>query len=265
MSNARAVNTLIDEVYRHTGVTFDETKLNLLRSRLRRRCRRLGLEGLEQYLELLQSRDGKAELSEFIDVVTTHKTSFFRTSSVWEALTSELTALAERQGRAEVWSAACSTGEEPCSIAITASRVAEATSRLRWSVLATDVSPLTLTQAASCSFDPAKVDASRGPGNEDLDRYFRTKGDDKVLVDALKARMTFAQHNLFHPRSATFDIVFVRNVIIYFTEDDKRKVIENVCRSLRPGGLLVIGESESLGTRFPSLQYEAPCLYRFQS
>lgn len=259
---------LAAEVYRHTGVTVDESKKSMLSSRIRRRVRALGLGSPDEYLDLLQTLDAKAaEIKEFIDVVTTHKTSFFRTGSVWDWLEKSLEEEPDKWRTFDAWSCACSNGQEAYSLALTADRAAKHRSGLRWSVTATDVAQITVDRAAQGSYPASDVAAiSKLRPHVDPDAYFDQAQDDNRTVKAgLKSKVRFSQANLLVKSSKKYDIAFLRNVLIYFTEADKEKVVQNVLSTLRPGGVLVIGESESLLQREGSLEYVAPCIYQLTS
>ena len=260
-----ALDSLVAEVYRRTGVTLDEGKRNMLSNRLRRRCRAVGVSSLREYWKLLRALDDAAEeVAEFVHSVTTHKTSLFRTSSLWSFLEEELARLAERQGRVSAWSAACSTGQEAASFAMLSESLDGGEHSLRYSVLASDVSAPVVQSASEGKFsvDEVSVAAAAQP-RIPVDSYFgEPQEDQRALQPALRRSIEYRTHNLFEPIRRSFDVILLRNVIIYFTEDDRRRVIENCCSALREGGLLVIGESESLNGGFQGLEYIAPCTYR---
>lgn len=262
---AAALDALVAEAYRRTGVTLDEGKRNMLSNRLRRRCRAVGVGSLREYWKLLKTLDDAAdEVAEFIHSVTTHKTSLFRTSSVWAFLKEELTRLAESQGRVSAWSAACSSGQEAASLTMLSESLAAGDSPLRYSVLASDVSAPVVQKASEANFSVDEVNAAieAQPGIP-VDSYFgKVKEDKRALLPTLRRNVEYQTHNLFEPISRSFDVILLRNVIIYFTEEDRRRVIQNCCSALKSGGVLVIGESESLHGDFQGLEYIAPCTYR---
>ncbi len=265
MESQRLFNGFVAEVYRRTGVTVDESKKSMLSSRVGRRVRALGLGDSKEYLTLLQGLDAAAgEVREFIDVVTTHKTSFFRTSGVWEWLENNLAEEPDRWRSFDAWSCACSSGQEAYSLAMVAHRAASRRSSLPWSIMATDVSQIAVDRAKRGIYPASEIEAIECSGSKvDTATYFdqRANGDHAVAA-GLKAKVRFDQHNLIQRRSDKYDVAVLRNVLIYFTEEDKEKVVQNVLATLRPGGLLVIGESESLLRRGDGLEYLAPCIYR---
>ncbi|MEM9379024.1 MAG: CheR family methyltransferase [Planctomycetota bacterium] len=263
-----ALTSLVEEVYRRTGVEIDASKRGMVSSRLRRRCRELGLTDLGEYWDLLRALDDAAEeVGRFVDAVTTHKTSFFRTRGVWDTLHQDV----ERRARADqpvaFWSAACSTGEEAASIAMLAASLAEEHPGLSWSVEASDVSPVAVERAARMCFTSERVaEASQTRPEVPVDRFFEPeRAGERRLTTSLRRRIAFREHNLFDPPRRSFDVILVRNVIIYFNEADTTRVLGHCIGALRPEGLLVMGESESLTGRDSDLEYLAPCIYRKSS
>lgn len=256
------VDSLAREVRRRTGVTIDPSKSSLLLSRVARRVRALNLEGPGAYLRLIEDlQETSAEIDEFLDVVTTHKTSFFRTPSVWRRLWQEFGRDAVSRSF-DAWSCACSIGHEPFSLAAVGAAAAAERPGLRWSVLATDVSPKSVARASSDLFEDVHDPGLTEAGFPPLDHFERTADGKMQASRVLRSRMKFQTHNLMERRSGSFDVALLRNVLIYFEEDDKRTIVENVLSTIRPGGLLVIGESESLLERDARLEYLEPCIFR---
>lgn len=254
---------LVTLIYDLTGVSIDESKRSLLRNRLGRRVRALGIDGLEEYIELIRSsRQGADELASFVDVVTTHKTSFFRTPSLWSAVESEVKGLSERARTVRVWSAACSNGQEPYSMAILLEHL-RGSQPANWRIRASDVSKLAVKRAKAGEYEARDVKGAESARPDwSVARHFEESGGKLTVKKELRDRIHFQEHNLLQPPSGNFDIVFLRNVIIYFSEEDTRRVIGHAIDVLGPGGLLVIGESESIGNTEPRVSYEGPCLYR---
>ncbi len=260
--DAAVVESLAREVRRRTGVTINPSKAPMLLSRVARRVRALDLEGPEAYLRVLEDlEETDAELEEFIDVVTTHKTSFFRTPRVWRRLWQQFGRDTEARSF-DAWSCACSIGHEPFGLAAVGMAAAAARPGLRWSVLATDVSPKSVERASQGLFDEVHDPGMAAVGFSPLDHFERTSDGHMRASPALRSRMKFQTHNLMKRRSGSFDVALLRNVLIYFEEDDKRTIVENVLSTIRPGGLLVIGESESLLERDARLEYLEPCIFR---
>jgi len=255
----------VQKVYELTGVTLGPDKVTLLTGRLRRRVRALGLSGLREYIDLIGSGAAPAEeIDALIDAVTTHKTSFFRTSNVWDFVCRTLLPEADARGSLAAWSAASSTGEEAHSIAIACAAHDSHRGLRSWTVTATDVSPGCVAKARAGLYPAEQIsEATRMRPSLDAKRHFvEAAGGMLRAGPQLRARMTFRTHNLFKPMEDRFDLVFLRNVIIYFTEDDKQRVIDNVARTIRENGILVIGESESLHDATGRFEYLSPCIFR---
>lgn len=261
----KLLNAFIEEVYRHTGITMDESKKTMLTGRLRRRTHALELPSFEEYLRFL--RENPDEIERFIDAVTTNKTSMFRTRSVWAYLAETWLPehLAAGNRSVAAWSAASSSGQEAASLAITLAKAAE-TQRFTWRVTASDISDAMVQTARQQTFEAARIrrDAAAAPGL-DPSGYFGPPDDKgcRQLNQDLRRNMTFMQHNLFDRAPVRrIDLLFVRNVIIYFSPEDKRRVLERALETMRPGGLLVIGESESLVGTHDDLELVSHCIYR---
>lgn len=254
---------LSEIIYELTGVSVDDTKRSLLKNRLGRRVRELELDSMEEYIELLQDRRGRrSEVKNFVDVVTTHKTSFFRTTSVWDAIEKEVNDPPSPGGRFTAWSGASSTGQEAYSMAMLLASQAPPTIK-SWSIQASDVSPLTVARAEKGEYalDDVNGAAALRP-TYGVESYFEGEGETRTVVRSIRDRVRFKTHNLLERMNDSFDVVFLRNVIIYFSEEDKRRVIGHAIEAVKPGGLLILGESESMCSSEPRVNYEGPCLYR---
>ena len=256
-------------IYEATGIRIQDGKRTLLSNRLRRRMNALGYEDFSGYLEFLKSSRGRGEVPQFIDVVTTHETFFFRNSEQFDWFRTQFVSEAgtaafrgERGKSLRIWSAACSTGEEPYSIAIC---LLENRLKLNdWSldVLATDISGDVGQQAAEGCYRERALELVTP---EQRRRYFERKNEDgRTRVNsAVRDLVRFEQHNLLHPlREDPFDCIFLKNVMIYFDEDSKRRVIANVVRQLAPGGYIVIGMSEGVFNMLDPLVKRLPWLYQ---
>ena len=241
-------------IYQHCGIRLDDRKVTLLTTRLQRRLRVLQLDDADTYFNLVTSRAGKDELNELLDVVTTNETSFFRTEPHFDWFTRTFLEQihnehrrGERDASLRVWSAACSVGAEPYSLAFC---IAEKRFRMtdwKTNILATDLSETSLQIARTAKYKQRMVD---GVPPEKLSRHFR-RTDDAIPEYQLRTEyrdmVTFRKHNLMQPiREAPFDCVFLRNVLIYFDDQSKQTVIHHIAAALAPGGYLVIGPSEGI-------------------
>ncbi|MEY3252337.1 MAG: hypothetical protein RL227_1310 [Pseudomonadota bacterium] len=254
-------------MYGAVGLSFNESKMPLISSRLAPRIQRLGLESFEDYIDLLESPDDGGEFQMAVDLLTTNETYFFREPAHFELIEKELGR--ERPRRVAVWSAASSFGDEAYS---TAMLLADMNQQGRigpdWSILGTDISDRVL-QSASAAIYPE--DRLREVAPERLKRYcLRGDGDSSGLAQIqpkLREKVQFGQLNLCAPLAeqlpgAPFDIVFLRNVLIYFDPPTKRAVVDRVLTQLRPGGLFFIGTAEGRVPCETPLQSLAPGSFR---
>jgi chemotaxis protein methyltransferase CheR len=236
-------------VYDETGIHLRHTKRYLLVARLFQRIRQLGLETFSEYYEFLLADRSGQERTRFINRITTNKTSFFREPHHFEYLRSHVIAKA-RHRRLRIWSAACSSGEEPYSIAITM-REAEADAD-DWDVriLASDIDTDMLDQAQSGVYHEEALAGVRQcrPHLHFLKGY----GDRQGLVQVrpeVRRMIEFRHINLIAPEwpaPGPFDTIFCRNVLIYFDAATQRRIVERLVRALKPDGCLFVGHSENL-------------------
>jgi chemotaxis protein methyltransferase CheR len=245
-------NELRGLVKRETGISLSDAKRELVYGRVSRRLRALGLENFRAYRQLLAEGDPN-EMIEFINAVTTNLTSFFREAHHFEYLKKSFfranDAGARASRRIRIWSSACSTGEEPYSIAMT---VREAVPDLRtWDIkiLATDLDSDVLARAESGIYPAERL---RGVESRRIAAHFNERRrDDSIYYEAkpeLRNLITFRQLNLMHdfPMTGPLDVIFCRNVVIYFDKDTQRELFARMTPLQRPGDLLMLGHSESL-------------------
>jgi chemotaxis protein methyltransferase CheR len=245
-------NRIRELVREHTGIALSEAKRQLVYGRLVRRLRALELRGFGDYIELLEQAQ-PVELEEFTNAVTTNLTSFFRESHHFDHLASQvLPAIAQRQaatGRLRIWSCACSTGEEPDSISMVLREQQALLAGIDARILATDLDSQVLATAASGVYAAERVQAV---SKARVSKYFRQGSGSqqgKVKVDAaLREMVTFKQLNLMQewPMRGPFDVIFCRNVVIYFDKATQRTLFERMAALQRPGDILYLGHSESL-------------------
>jgi len=248
-SDFAALRSLVKQT---TGIHLGEAKRELVYSRLSRRLRALGLDSFLAYRELLTSGDAQ-EMVEFCNALTTNLTSFFREPHHFEYLRNQLLlpAVADRRGprRLRIWSSACSTGEEPYSIAMTICEAIPDYRRWDIRILATDLDSDVLAHAQQGVYSAERV---RGLDARRLAKHFheRTQGDSTVyqVVPELASLITFKSLNLMHalPMSGPLDTIFCRNVVIYFDKETQRSLFARMAVLQRPADLLFLGHSESL-------------------
>ncbi len=267
---------LSDFIIEHCGIKMPPAKKIMLESRLQKRLRTLGMTSFKEYCEyLFDTPEGDRELVHMIDAVTTNKTDFFREPVHFDFLAGtalpEFLAESAAGGRKQfmVWSAGCSSGEEPYTLAIVLNEFAFQHPDFHYSILATDISTKVLDKAKAGIYDEHLV--------EDIphalkQKYFlRSKDRAKRLVRVvpeLRARVTFQRVNLMEEHLVVperVDAIFCRNVIIYFERSTQYQLLSRLCRCLKPGGYLFLGHSETVhGFDLPLVRI-ASTIYRITS
>ena len=253
------------------GIDLCEAKASLVYSRLTKRLRTLRLQSFKSYCELLSRGDGKDERQHMVAALTTNVTRFFREQHHFEHLKTHVVAPLAAQlrsgGSLRIWSAACSSGEEPYSIALAILSVMPDAAALNVKILATDIDPGVLKKGNAGVYS----DAIMAPVAPDLRRRWFTPHDlgdgDKgwKATEELRHLVVFRQHNLMGawPMRGPFDAIFCRNALIYFREEDQVSVWRRFAPLLTPSGRLYIGHSERLiGAAAPLYVNEAITTYR---
>jgi chemotaxis protein methyltransferase CheR len=240
-------------IYQRTGIRISPQKKTLLSNRLRRRLRETGSDGFGAYYEYLRRLPpGDPEWDAFLQEITTHETFLFRDTAQWEWFRKEYLPWMAAEARAgrrppqlHIWSAACSTGDEAFTAACCVADVILDHANWQIRILGTDIGLGALEQARTGVFGPRAMRLA--PENYKR-RFFRQIGPDRWQAAPQLARLiTFRQHNLLERlREGPFDLVFLKNVLIYFAPESKRRVMENVRAVIRPGGFLVSGPAEGI-------------------
>lgn len=249
-------------IYDIAGVYLAPEKSILVSGRLANRLRACGLSSYERYLRIIQSSDGSSELQRMIDLLTTHETYFFREQKHFDFLIKKAIPEKEPHKPFRVWSAACSSGEEAYSIAMV---LAEHLNGKDWEVFGSDISARELETARTGCYPLLRT---RDIPQNFLKKYC-LKGfgsqEGTLLIDRpLRERINFSQVNLNAnlPQLGLFDVIFLRNVMIYFTFETKRKIMAKLVPFLKPGGYFLVGHSESLNGINSELAAIAPAIYR---
>jgi chemotaxis protein methyltransferase CheR len=244
-------NRLRELVRRHTGIALADSKRELVYGRFSRRLRALRLTSFAEYCALLEGGSNE-EVQELTNAITTNLTAFFREKHHFEQLAGEILPQIEANRattkRMRLWSAGCSTGEEPYSIAMV---MRETLAHLRdWDIklLATDIDSQVLETASAGVYGNERF---KGVAAERIERWFTPVAGGSHQREAsreLKSVITFKQLNLFDPwpMKGPFDVIFCRNVVIYFDKDTQRGLFERMAELQAPGAWLIIGHSESL-------------------
>jgi len=237
----------------YSGIKMPANKRTMLEGRLRRRMRATRIDDVNAYCRYLFEEDGMdAEVIHLIDAVTTNKTEFFREPAHFRFLESTALPALARTGRRSIkaWSAACSTGAEPYTLAMVLEEHLRAGSRQDYSILCTDLCTEVLGQAVAGVFSEAMIQ----PVEMELRRRYLMRArdprrNDVRIAPELRSRLSFARLNLMddqYPVDRDMDLIFCRNILIYFDKATQAGVLTRLCSHLRPGGYLFLGHSESI-------------------
>lgn len=252
------------------GIKMPASKKTLLEARLQKRLRELCMTSHEEYCEYLFSPAGmEEELSHLVDVVTTNTTDFFREPKHFEILSSRvLPELFNRGGQGRnvnVWSAGCSSGEEPYTLSMVLTEFSRLTPGFTFSILATDISSQVLRMAVRAVYPETKI----APVPQELRKRYLLRSKDRArklvrIAPDVRSRVRFRRLNFMEEFrfDGQLDVIFCRNVVIYFDRATQEMLFSRFCRKLVPGGYLFIGHSESLaGMTLPLVQV-APTVYQ---
>jgi chemotaxis protein methyltransferase CheR len=255
--------------YERAGISLSNSKRNLVYGRLSRRLRALGLTSFREYREHLEG-DDRSEIERFINSISTNHTKFFREDHHFvhfRASAAETFAQQDKKKiarRLRIWSAGCSTGEEPYTIALVLRREMADVSRHDVRILATDIDTDVLAKASRGEYAADALDSIPDP----FCRYFQptpeSDGATIKVAHEVRSLITFRRLNLMEawPIKGPFDAIFCRNVMIYFDASTKTKLIDRFVRLIKPGGWLYIGHSESLLGSHPGLHLMGRTIYR---
>jgi chemotaxis protein methyltransferase CheR len=257
-------------VYQRSRICLDAGKREMVSARLGKRLRATNRTSVGEYCALLQSGDADEELSHLIDAISTNHTFFFRENAHFDFVRAQLVPemkkrrTTERWPRFLAWSAACSSGEEPYSLAISLHESLGA--EWDWHIQCTDISHRILARAQAGVYPEDVVQKMPLPL---VKTYFQEgigpqQGNFRVRA-ALRDRLSFAQLNLLEgdsPLNERFHVIFCRNVMIYFDRPTQEELVNRLTRRLVPGGYLLVGHSESLTAITHTLQAVQPAVYR---
>ncbi|MBT1071645.1 protein-glutamate O-methyltransferase CheR [Geobacter chapellei] len=261
-----------DSIHTHCGIYFDDESKYLLEKRLSRRLATLNISTYKEYYQFLKyNRKKDQEMMDIMDILTTNETYFFRESFQLKAFTEEiipeLIKKKTRQGikTLRIWSAGCSTGEEPYTIAMLLSDLPELHG-WKIEIIGTDISQRVLQHARRGVYGKS---AFRATDETYLKRYFQEQEDGHRITDKIRELVTISHLNLFDSHRMVMlgrmDLVFCRNVIIYFDLTAKKKVVESFHNTLCDGGFLLLGHSESLmniTTQFTLRHFKNDMIYQ---
>lgn len=251
------IQELLHEI---TGIHLTSAKKPLVFGRLSKRLRHHALESYGDYFALINENAAERQIA--LDLLTTNETHFFREPKHFDFLTQEVLPHVRAGSPFRVWSAACSTGEEPYTIAMV---LANVLGDRPWEILASDISTRVLEQAVTGHY---AIERAKDIPPPYLSR-FCLKGVNSQegtfrIERWLRDRISFQQVNLNAPlpKQAPFDVIFLRNIMIYFNQDTKRRIVSNLAQCLKPEGFMLIGHSESLNGISEELKPVRPAIYR---
>ena len=245
-------------IYNNTGIFLKDTKVEMINSRLLKRLRVLNIVSFHDYYDYLENEVDGAELLEMINCITTNKTDFFRENNHFEFMNEFVLPEIRQKGYSlgclslRIWSSACSTGEEPYTIGMLAKEFFKSNSGWNIRILASDLDTNVLKKANEGIYSQEQV--SVVPIHLLKEYFYKGEGENKgyyKVKEQLKAHISFNKINLIdhtYPINSPLDIIFCRNVFIYFDHDTVNSIIDKFYNYLKPGGYLFLGHSESIDT-----------------
>ncbi len=251
-----------DFIYENAGIKLSDEKKTLVTSRLSKRLRHHSLDSFKEYFDLVIASPAGGERQMTIDLLTTNETYFFREPKHFSYLEKEILAKWPKNKPLRLWSAASSTGEEAYSIAMLFD---DMLGSQKWEIFGSDISTRVLKSARQGHYIQDRIDGIPKPF---LQKYcLKGTGQHEgtlLIVKALRQKVTFSPVNLTKPLGnvGMFDIIFLRNVLIYFDIDTKRQIIKQLVEKILPGGYLFIGHSESLKDIHDGLESVIPTVYK---
>jgi len=250
-------------IHQIAGISLADTKKVLLVGRLQKRLRHFHLESFTQYYRLLSSDQHPGEMQVMVDLLTTNETYFFREPQHFDFLRDEILRQRRRPNALRIWSAASSSGEEAYTIAML---LAEHLANAPWEIVGSDISTQVIEKARHGHYPLGR---HQGIPPDFLAKYclkgVREQAGSFLVIPALRQRVSFRQANLTQPIDRSFgqfEVIFLRNVMIYFDDETKRKVVNNLLPHLLPGGHLIVGHAESLNGITDELSSVRPTIYR---
>ncbi|NJD06332.1 MAG: protein-glutamate O-methyltransferase CheR [Methylococcaceae bacterium] len=251
-----------DLIFRIAGISMGQAKMHLVSGRLAKRLRHYGISSFGEYFRFITASGNEAELQTAVDLLTTNETHFFREPKHFSFLRDQVL-LNRRRGRAiRIWSAASSTGEEPYSIAML---LADCLGDEPWEVVASDISTRVLEQASSGVYSMARA---RELPRDYLNRFcLKGVGSNEgrfLIAKNLRSKVTFLQVNLNEafPALGEFDVIFLRNVMIYFEQQTKQRIVHRMLPLLTGNSYLFIGHSETLNGVTDAYRAVQPAIYQ---
>jgi chemotaxis protein methyltransferase CheR len=263
-------NQLSQFIQSNYGIKMPPIKKVVLQGRLQKRLKKLQINDYKTYIDYVFSPQGQEEIVHMMDVVSTNKTDFFRESVHFEFMTDEmLPEIMKRDGRGAIvkaWSAGCSSGEEPYTMAITMQEFKDKNQGFDYQILATDISTQMLQMGANAIYKEERIDEI--PLYLKKKYFLRSKDSNNRQVRLVKPirdkvqfmRLNFMDNN--YQVNENFDIIFCRNALIYFERENQEMVINKLCSKLKTGGFFILGHSESITNMGVPLKSIKPTIFR---
>ncbi len=256
-------NLFKEYIYDNIGISLSDQKITLLRTRLNKRLRELNFTNFTEYYEYVKITP--TEHTALVSAISTNVTYFFREENHWKFLDKHLDSIIKDTKKLRIWSSACSTGEEPYTIGMYLKEYFNSLAGYDMKILATDISHEAIKKAQKAQYSNEQVydlpnhHISNNFINIQDTNYHEVNTELKKLVMFRTFNLVYGNYNIF--KKSKFNIIFCRNVLIYFDEETKEKVASNLANQLEVGGYLFIGHSESLMTH-KNLKYIAPSIYQ---
>jgi len=256
-------------IYKTCGIHLRDAKRELVRARLSKRLRVIGIESFREYYQFLIREGSKAEMVQLMDAISTNLTSFFRESTHFDYLTKkgfpEIFAGPKSSLRVRLWSAGCSTGEEPYSLTITLLKYLRNPAGMDIKILGTDISTRVLKGATNGVYSEDSVaKIPKSDRKQFFDKFKRREHYYFRVKNSVKDIITFRRLNLMEPFpfKEVFDLILCRNVMIYFDRSHQESLVNQFHDCIKPGGFFMIGHSESLTGIHHPFEYIMPTIYR---
>ncbi|HPN29325.1 MAG TPA: CheR family methyltransferase [bacterium] len=246
-------------VYNYSGICISEEKKEMLKSRIQKRLKELNLKSYVEYKKIINTH--KDEITNFINAVSTNKTDFFREIKHFDFMEQSLKNKIDNMNECYIWSSACSSGEEPYSIAMILNEIRQTKKSIETKILATDIDTNVLLKAHKGVYSREQI--------QDIPKHFLLKNFSKeddfyIIKDELKNIIRFKHLNLIEPFpfNKKFDFIFCRNAMIYFDTKTQQALVDKFYEMIKPGGYLFIGHSESLTRLKIKFKYVQPAIYQ---
>ncbi len=259
----------VDIIHELTGITISSNRISMVEGRLRKRVTSLGIESYEEYLNVLK-RD-QTEQTCFIDLITTNETYFFRTPRIWDYIENTFIPKwhSENAGKTfTAWSAAASSGEEAHSLGVICQNYKDKNPSFKYRIVGTDISQEMIQLCKQGLYTGKAIEAFKKNRRDLFTKYMMPQKDEVYRASQMICtNINFTTHNLFteFKNQNQFDLVLIRNVLIYFTGPDQEKVLSLIAPKLEKDGVLIIGESESLAHISTPFKHISPLVYKLDA